>query len=470
MSLKPATREAYKLLQDGTLAMIEIERAGIRIDSAYLDRSIKEVTKQVAEMESQIRDHKIIRTWQKHMGKDFKLGSRAQLGEVIFDILGNKRNPHLSEKSNNELAFKHLSRRIPFLAPDGPYFGIAKLTKALNTNLIGLQREVVDGYVHPMFSLFLAESYRPSCQKPNFQNQPRRNKKIAEIVRKAVIPRKGRKLLSADYGQQEVRVAACYTKDPKLIEYVTGGGDQHYDAAKDIYLLTDEEIGSIDKGQPGADVRDIVKNKYVFRQNYGGTYIACVPDLWEMIEELDLRTAQGVSLYDHLRSKGIKRMGTCDREHDPRPGTFERHVRKAEQAYWDRLKVYKQWREDFWALYQRQGGVNTLTGFCMHGLFQRNQIWCDPIQGSAFHCLLLAIILIQKELRKRKMKAKIIDQIHDSILGDVPDEEVDDFVEIVHRIMTKTVPKLWPWIIVPLKVDFEIGHENWYAMEKLKAA
>lgn len=466
MGLKPPTYEAMQLLMKGALCFSRMSAAGVRIDTKYLDKAIVYTTQRVAEMEHEIRNHKIIDLWKKHYGKDMKLNSRTQLGKIVFDVLGHKRNPFMEGK-NSEVAFKHVKE--PFVGPDGPYFGIAKMKKALSTNLIGLRRETdPQGFIHASMLLFVAESYRSALREPNLQNQPRRNKKIAEIVRSAIIPRKGHVLLEADYSAQEVRVAACYCKDPKLIEYVTGGGDQHYDAAKDIYMLTDEEIGGIGKGEPGKDVRDIAKNKYVFPQNYGSYYLNCTPDLWDMIAEVNLRTAQGVPMYQHLKSKGIRRMGACDPEKDPVKGTFEYHIKEVEKVYWERLAVYDQWRTDWWQLYQNQGGVNTLTGFCMAGKFRHNQILCDPIQGSAFHCLLWSLIEMQEYMIRKKMQSKLILQIHDSALFDAHPSEVDDIVGVFTDIAVKKVAKHWPWLIVPLNVEFEVATDNWYNKTSLK--
>lgn len=464
MALKPPTKDAMDLLMKGTTALTRMSNAGVRVDVGYLNNVIKETTQQISEMEHEIRNNPIVETWKKHYGKDFKLGSRTQLGRIVFDILGNKRNPFMGGM-NNEIAFKHL--KDPFTAPDGPYFGIAKLKKALSTYLIGLKNHTVNGFIHPSMKLFSVESYRSSCTDPNLQNQPRRNKRISEIVRRSIIARDGHDLIEADYSAQEVRVGACYCKDPQLISYVTGGGDQHFDAAKDIYMLTDGEIGGIEKGQPGRDVRDITKNKWVFPQNYGSYYLNCTPDLWEAIEEWDLKTAQGVSLFHHLKSKGIKRMGACDPDKEPVKGTFEHHVREAERAYWERLSVFAQWRKDWWQLYQDQGGLNTLTGFRMAGKFSRNQVLCDPIQGSAFHCLLWSIINIQNEMIRKKMKSQIVLQIHDSILFDAHRREVDDLVEITRRWAIDKVAKHWPWIIVPLAVEFERSESTWFDKDKM---
>lgn len=465
MGLKPATPAAMDLLMRGTVAFSRMSAAGVRVDVSYLDNAIKEVTQQVSEMEEEIRNNKVIEVWKKHYGKDMKINSRTQLGKVVFDILGFPRNPFM--ENNSEVAFKHLSKKLPFVGPDGPYFGLAKIKKALSTNLLGLKRETVEGFIHCSMKLFSVESYRSSCTDPNLQNQPRRNKRISEIVRSSIIPRKDHVFIEADYSAQEVRVATCYNKDPVLIKYVTGGGDQHYDAAKDIYMLTDAEIGSIEKGHPGKDVRDIVKNKWVFPQNYGSYYLNCAPDLYEAIEEFNLRTADGTSLFTHLKSKGIRRLGACDPNRDPVKGTFEYHVKEAEKAYWERLAVYDQWRKDWWQLYQNQGGVNTLSGFCMAGSFRRNQILCDPIQGSAFHCLLWSAIQIQNEMMRRKMKSMIVLQIHDSMLIDAHKSEVDDVIEITKRWAVDKVAKHYPWIIVPLNVEFELAEHNWFSKEHM---
>jgi DNA polymerase-1 len=472
MSLKPATPEAFDLLLQGSLAMAEIERAGIRIDIAYLDRAIAATEKEISVLQKTLRASEEFKLWSREFGERMTLGSNWQLARVVFDLMGEKRNPLLVARgrekdtapSNDVKAFEHLN--IPFVSD---WFKLKRLDKALGTYLMGMRREVVGEYLHPFFHLHTAESYRGSSDRINFQNFPVRNKGISKIVRSAVIPREGNVLLEADYGQQEVRVAACYTKDPKLISYIVGGGDMHKDFCMELYMLTEEELGDTDIKGPAKDSRYCAKNMFTFPQFYGSVYAQCAPNLWDAIKRMSLTRSDGLSLYDHLKGKGITKLGACDYEQEPRKGTFELQVQKVERRMWQEVfTVYDRWKKDWWNTYLRQGGVNTLTGFRMEGVFRRNQVLCDPIQGSAFHCLLWSAIPIQKEIKRRGMKALMICQIHDSMLFDCPKKEIEDLTEIIREYAVRQVSRHWKWICVPLAVDFESSETNWFSKSKLQ--
>jgi DNA polymerase I len=452
--LKPATKEAFQLLMEGQVAFSRIECAGLKIDRPYLEKAISSTETRILELENRLQTSKEHQIWAKHFGNKMNLRSRQQLGKVLFGLCGHKRNPFMG-LSNDVAAFEHL--KSPFMSA---YHEVERLKKALKTNLHGILRELDDrNYIHPFFNL-LAESYRSTSQSPNFQNQPIRNKEIAKIVRSSVICPPGYEIHEYDYGTQEVRMAYFYCLDPKLL-YDIIHGDMHRDRAKELFLLTDEEMGPNDGN--GRQTRYVGKNGFVFAEFYGSYYIQRAPALWDYISILDLKTTAGLSLHQHLASKGIKTLGKCDPELDPEPGTFEHHVREVERKMWKEVYViYDAWKTKWWDDYQRNGGINTLTGFKMEGVFKKNQILCDPIQGSAFHCLLWSIIEIQKELIRRKMKSRIICQVHDSMNWYVWKPERDDVIKLVLDVAVGRVAKHWPWITTPLSVDLEVSETNWF--------
>lgn len=471
MGLVPATPEAYELLLKGSIAMSRIERAGVRIDLPYLDKAIIETDKKIAVLEEKLNDAEEMKIWAKHYGNDTNLNSHVQRGRVIFDILGHKRNPFQGNK-NNKAAFEHL--KLPFIKNVEE---VQRLKKAKSTYLLNLKRQCVDGFVHPSINLAGggqageggggAESYRSSMNDPNLQNQPIRDKDMARIVRSCVIPRKDHCFIEIDYNTQEVRVSYCYNQDPKLRHDILTG-DMHRDRALEIYMLTPEQLGPTDRGN-GKMTRYVAKNKFVFAEFYGSDYIQRTPELWDSISIFDLRLSDGVSLYEHLKAKGITKMGACDREIEPRPGTFEHHIKAIERRMWEEeYPAYDAWRNDWWNQYLRDGGINTKTGFCQFGVFRRNQIVCDPIQGSAFHCLLWSCIQIQNEIIRRKMRSRIVLQIHDSMLIDAHKSEVDAIVEMAHRIAVKKVAEHYRWINIPLSIEFERADENWFEKAPMK--
>lgn len=474
--LKPATREAADLLIQGSVCMASLERVGLKIDVPYLDKAIADTKRQIAEMDDEMRGSKEYVLWERHFGDRTKIGSHAQLGTVVFDLMGYKRNPlavtdsidldGTPRASDGEAAFKHV--KLPFVKT---WFGRMHLDKALGTFLYGIKNETTDGVCHPFFNLYTTMSYRPSSNRPNFQNQPVRNKVMSRIIRQCVVPRKGNVFITLDGQAQEVRSSCFYHKDPTFIKYVLGGGDMHRDTCKDVYLLTDDELGPWDnKGDPGYLPRYAAKNKFVFPGFYGSYYAQMTPDLWDAMDELDLKTAQGVPMEQHLRRKGITSRGACDPNEEPGRGTFEAHVRKCQDLFWKRFPVYDQWKRDWWDLYQRNGGYNTLSGFTAEGIFRRNQVLCNANQGTAFHCFLLYLIEARKQIIRRRMKARCVLQVHDSSMFDCPREEVDDLVPLLKDLYEKYVPSKWPWVSIPLAADFEICETNWFEAKKLKAA
>ena len=460
MTLRPATKEAYELLHKGAIAFSRIEEAGIRIDTDYLNRIIQVVKKQIHDLGERLRAASEWQIWVKLYGNKMTL-TNAQLGRVVFEGLGHKRNPqmydhHKQHWRNDAQAFAHVD--LSFVQD---YFEQARLKKALSTNLYGIRREVVDGRLHPFFDLHTAESYRGSSSRPNLQNIPIRNKAIAEAIRRCMVPSPGCIFLEADYSGQEVRISCCYNKDPKLRNYICGGGDMHADMARKLYLLDEE---------PSKEARYCAKNMFVFPQFYGSYYAQCAPNLWEAIDRMHLTPTDGTSLYEHLHHKGLCRLGACDPEKETVAGTYEAHVRSVERYMWDEVfTVYRDWKVAWWDSYRRQGGVNTLTGFLMEGIFRRNQVLCDPLQGSAFHCMLWSIIQIQREFRRHKLKSRIVNTIHDSMLVDCVQSELADVVAIIRQVATVDIAKHWQWLTVPLVVEFDVAENNWHEKHKLEA-
>jgi len=296
------------------------------------------------------------------------------------------------------------------------------------------------------------------------QNIPIRDPEIAEIIRPSFIPRaSNRQIGELDFSGVEVRVSACYNKDPNLLTYIRDETtDMHRDMAMECYILLIEQMTK--------DIRYCAKNKFVFPQFYGDWFFSCAQSLWVAIDRMNLKTAQGVPLKKHLREHGIRKLGVLDPKIPPRPGTFIYHLRQVEKRFWEeRFAVYAQWKWDWWNAYVKKGYFDTYTGFRCSGLMDKKQASNYPIQGSAFHCLLWCLIKIQKRLKKYKMKTVLIGQIHDSVLADIAKGELKDYVEIAYGIMTKELRKHWKWIIVPIDADCEIAPvgESWFKKAKI---
>lgn len=464
VDMMPYTEEAYDLLHQGAIALAQVEANGLRVDTDYCEKAIIRTEKKVEDMQRELAGDPVMKEWKKAFGGKFNFNSAEQLGHVLFERMGYK-----GEKTEaggrfrtDEEALEEIE--LPFVKS---YVAIKKQQKAAGTFLKGILRETVDGFLHPFFNLHIARTYRSSSDSPNFQNMPVRDKEIMALIRTAIVPRHGQHLVEIDFSGAEVRVATCYHKDPRMIQYILDPTkDMHRDMASECYLLPASEVSK--------DVRYCGKNMFVFPQFYGDWYIDCTRSLWEAITRLKLKTNSGLPLLEHLASQGITQRGQLDPEHDPSPGTFEAHVRKVEQNFWNkRFPVYKQWKLDWYEAYRKRGWFKTLTGFICQGYMKRNEAINYPVQGSAFHCLLWALIrLVRVELGQRNMKALIVGQIHDSIVADVPPEELADFLALCKKVMTRLLMKHWDWFNVPMDIEAEVApvDEPWAKKQKMEIA
>ncbi len=457
----PMTKQAYRLLHEGSLALAEIENNGMRIDVPRLDRTIEQAAVQIRKLEGRLKEDELWKLWKRRFGDRASLGSLHQLSQILYDELGHEPKSYTSggrgskeEKKRkrrptmNEEALSRIN--LPFIKT---YLRMGKIKDLRSTNLLGVRREVGgDGLLHPVFNLHLARTYRSSSNSPNFQNIPVRDKLLSKLIRRCFVPREGHVLVEVDYGALEVRVAACYNKDPRLIEYICDPTkDMHRDMAAECYLLDEDQVTK--------ETRFYAKNQFVFPEFYGSYWKKVAPKLWDVIDRFGLKTVDGVPLKEHLGGNGID-----DYEE------FERHIEEVERDFWEnRFPDYARWKVDWYKRYQRKGGFRMLTGFRVDGVYRRNDVINYPVQGAAFHCLLWSLVRIVKWIGKEKMRSKVIGQIHDSIVADVHRDELDDYLAKVEEVMTRDIRREWPWIIVPLEIEAEVSETNWYEKEPVAA-
>jgi uracil-DNA glycosylase family 4 len=452
---------ARKLLHEGSLALADVEAAGITLDVQYMDEQIEATQQQIDIDTQELQQSKVFRIWEKTFGTKTNLNSTQQLGHVLFTKMKHKAIATTpSGKPKTDIS--SLERLdSPFVRK---FLGIKKKKKAKSTYLQGILREAdPNSLVHPVFNLHLVQTYRGSADTPNFQNIPVRDAEVSKLVRSGFVPRKGCRIVEVDYAGIEVRVAACYHKDPNMLSYIHDPSkDMHRDMAAECFILRQKEVNKT--------VRYCGKNMFVFPQFYGSIYPDCAKSLWEACRQLKLSvgepgSANEVPMLEHLQSKGITELGDLDPKAADRKGTFVTHIKKVERNFWEkRFPVYDQWKKTWYNEYLEKLEFTTLTNFRCSGFMKRNEVINYPVQGSAFHCLLWSLIELQKALKKKGMKTKIVGQIHDSIVADVPEDEFEDYLRMAHDIMTQRIRLFWSWIIVPLEIEAEASPVGgtWY--------
>lgn len=431
-SLNRKQKEGLNFLTEGSCCLMEAQQNGIRVDVDYLYEKEKEIKSKLKILYEKIMESEDVKKWNKK--KAFKYTSTKDLGHLLFNILKipvNNYTPSGSPKLD-----KHELIKIDRLFVKD-ILEWKKWDKVIDY-VDQFKREGVNGFIHPFYQLYTTDTFRSSSSSPNFQNVPKHDKEIKKLIRKAVVPRKGNRLVEYDFKQLEVCISACYNKDPVLIEYILNDdADMHRDQAQLLFMKDD-----INKEE-----RFIAKNDFVFAEFYGDYYASIAPNLWE-----DMPDYTRVNLEDH----GIWSYPE-----------FEEHVKNVESALWEKFCVYAQWKKDLWKEYLKKGYIYSYTGFKYQGYMTRNKLCNYPIQGAAFHCLLWLLIKITNELKKRKIKKSyIIGQIHDALVMDVHQEDEELIDSLVFYYGTIKIREFWDWIIVPLKIEKERSeiNGNWSEM------
>jgi hypothetical protein len=221
----------------------------------------------------------------------------------------------------------------------------------------------------------------------------------------------------------------------------------HRDAAMDMFLMSAQQIADYKK-RYGYNLRHIGKNGFVFPALYGSYWKKIAPAVWE-----DISGWKEVLVW--LASKGI---GSYEQ--------FESHMSGVEYKFWNRLSVTKNWRDNIiQEQYRRDGYTDSFFGFRRDGYMRKNQVSNAPDQGPAFHCLLLALIEINKIRKRENWKTQIVGQIHDEGLFRVHKSEKEHVEQVVRHVMTEKIRERCPWLIIPLDVEVKRYDGSWYQQE-----
>jgi DNA polymerase-1 len=426
----------------------------------HLRKAKAEVEESIRRLKANLLSSDVYQSQRKMFGDKAKITSRQQLAKVLekdykatIPKTESGKNYNLDELVLQAVASKH---DVQYCRDFMEHESLVKLN---GTYLDGVIREVVDGYLHVIFNLHLARTHRSSCDSPNLQNVPIRDPLIAKYIRTAFIPRPGHALVEIDFSALEFRICACFYRDPAMVQYASDPDkDIHRDCAAKIFKANRDDITKQD--------RFCAKNLFVFPELYGDFYLQCAQNLWDAMSRHSL-TIQNTPAKEWLSNNGVTRLGECDSKKKPVPGTFEHHMKKFEDEFYQWFPVLDERRDKFWAEYKKTGQFDLMTGFVIRGVFKRNFVLNCIIQGPAFHLLLWSLIQIVRWTQKHKTKTKVVAQIHDSILADVHLSELDEYMEFAVKVMTQMVKEHYRWVITPLNVEAEIGRLNWYEKEKL---
>ncbi len=385
--------------------LVDMEYDGVYVDEKQLlDKSV-EFGKKLDGLSADIL---------KQAGTEFNINSTQQLANILFDILG---LPQIKKRSTAEDVLERLRDEHPL---PGLMLQYRKLNKLKNTYLDSIPQHIHPGTkrIHSSFSQTIAATGRLSSSNPNFQNIPIRTEEGREIRKAFTTQDKNSIIFSADYSQVELRVMAHLSSDKGLQSAFENGEDIHARTASDIYSV------------PIVDVLPEMRRvaKIV---NFGIMYGA---GPFRMSQELGIPRAESQIIIDRYFERFV---GIRD--------YIESTIAKAENDKFVETMLGR--RRPVW---------NINSDNHMHREAAKRMAINMPIQGTAAEMIKLAMIRIHKHLKSKKMKSKLVLQIHDELLFEASKDELDDLQAMVVDEMEGALK-----LDVPIIVDSGVG-ESWF--------
>ena len=445
----PHSQAGYQLQHHGAIALAQVENNGVRVDVAYMKEAIERVSARIEHNQKALREFDLYHDWRYMFGQKTSMGSRTQMAKVL-----DKRG--LLPKGATNLDADVLAQiDHPFIEK---YLEVEKLKKLNSTYLQStLDETSPDGFCRAFYNLHLATTFRSSGSNPNIQNQPIRDKLQGKMIRRGFLPTSDDyRIVEIDYSSIEVRVAAAYHQDPKMMTYLSDpSSDMHRDAACKMFICEPDQVHKTS--------RFVGKNGFVFPAFYGDYYASMAGGIWKQLVADKPVLSCGKLVIDHLAEKGITELGACDPEKEPVRGTYEHHLKEVEDWFWlDNFTQYDTWKKHWYKQYQNRGWFQGFSGFTFSGVMRRNIVINSPVQSAAFHCLLWSLIKVQKIMNKRKWKSKIIGQIHDSLIADVHKDEYEDYLALAKEVMTTRMKQHWAHVARTNDIQWTMPPERGY--------
>ena len=410
-------RGLRKLYEDIELPLVpvlaEMEQTGIKVDRSMLQQMSAAMEKQLADLTGGIY---------KAAGTEFNINSPKQLGEILFEKLNLpavKKTRKTGGYSTDQSVLEELAQtyEIPKLILE--YRQISKL-KSTYVDALPALIHPQSGRVHTSFNQTGAATGRLSSSDPNLQNIPIRSD-LGRLIRGAFVPEKGNVMIAADYSQVELRILAHLSGDEVLISAFRAGEDIHETTAREVF--SEEELTNKAECRRRAKVI-----------NFGIIY--------------------GLSAFGLSKTLGISR----------------EDAQSFIDAYFQRYYGVKAWLDSTMEEVRRLEysqtlfgrirpipDINSNNGNLRH--FAERTAVNSPIQGTAADIIKIAMIRIHRTMHERQCSAKMLLQVHDELVLEAPEKELDAMCLMVREEMENAAR-----LLVPLKVDLNVAG-NWMDMK-----
>ena len=417
--------DVYEKIEKPLIPVLDkVNQTGIKLDTEYLAKLSKTFRKELSSLEKEIHSH---------AGQDFNINSPKQLGDIIYDKLGLK--PKRQKKtaggarSTRESELSQMKDDHPIINAILRYRELSKLVSTYVDNLPPLVKE--DGRLRTTFLQTGTVTGRIGSRDPNLQNIPVRTEE-GRAVRQAFVAEKGYKLLSIDYSQIELRIAAFLSGDQKMIEIFQGGQDVHSAVASRVFGVKENEV-----------TPDMRRRAKVI--NFGILYGMGVNALRANLGE------------DTSREEAQEFLNAY----------FNTFTRLAE--YLEETKAYAREHGFTKTLFGRRRyfpGIQSSAPF-LRASAERMAINA-PIQGTEGDILRIAMVNIDNYLNDNNLNdvARTLLQVHDELVFEIKDEKLDELAPRLADIM-REVFSGYDIKDVPIEVEAKVG-DNWSQMTKFK--
>jgi DNA polymerase-1 len=408
-------RQLYKLFSEVEMPLIPVlarmEMAGILVDPVFLRRMATELDEQLKALEKAIYEA---------VGHQFNINSPKQLGDILFGEL--KLPPIKRTKSGYSVDAEVLDTLKGAHPAIDNLLEHRQLQKLKSTYVDGLLELIHprDGRVHTSFNQTIASTGRLSSSQPNLQNIPIRTE-VGRRIRRAFLADPGCVLLTADYSQVELRILAHITREPALVAAFERNEDVHAATAARLYKIPLNEV---------------------------------TPAMRRLAKTINFGVLYGQSAFGLARVADISNAEAGE------------YIRNYEQTF----PLVKAYVEETKAFARAQGYVETLLGRRRYmpdllslPMVQRQAAEREainmPIQGTNADIIKIAMVRLQHHFEELALRTRMILQVHDELVFEVPEDEVELVKGIVRATMEEAMT-----LSVPLKVDMKIGL-NWYEVE-----
>lgn len=406
-------RRHAKLMSDTEMPLVSVlaamEYEGVKIDTSALTTLSEELRKETERVQRDIYQL---------AGTEFNIGSPKQLGEVLFDRLQLMEKPKKTKTGQYATGEDILSTLAPKHEIAKKILDYREFDKLRSTYVDALPKMISrsDGRVHTDYRQALAVTGRLSSNNPNLQNIPIRTAKGRQI-RMAFVPRPDYVLMSADYSQIELRIAASFANDRTMIDAFRNKRDIHTTTAAKVFKVELDKV---------------------------------TPDMRRKAKEVNFGILYGSTAFGLAQNLGISRSEAAE----------------IIQSYFTEFAAIKRYMDDAINTAREKEFVETLLGrrrylrdinsrnMTTRGFAERNAINA-PIQGSAADIIKIAMVNIHRWLTKEKLRSRMTMQVHDELVFDIHKDEVDIVKPNVITLMKHAVN-----LEVPMEVEVGVG-QNW---------